>query len=73
MNSASSQVLMALAIAALSSWLRDEPAPNSGSSMPMLTALGSRCCWRMKSRSEPGSPPPGGHASRREVAGEYSG
>src|SRR3984893_2910786 len=41
--------------------------------MPNSISSGSRCCLRMKARSDPGGPPVGGQASRRAINGEDRG
>ena len=41
----------------------------SGVRIPYSTLRGSRCCARMKARSEPGGPPFGGQESARLIAG----
>jgi hypothetical protein len=64
---------MAVQKAAAASWLRAMLAFSSGSRTPKATLFASRCCASMKSTSDPGSPPPGGHASRRHVFGANRG
>ena len=46
---------------------------SSTCKMPNSTSSGSRCCFCMKARSEPGGPPVGGQASRRAIKGEERG
>ena len=53
--------------------LAEMPPFHACARMPNSTSSGSRCCLRMKARSDPGTPPVGGQASRRAISGEERG
>ena len=73
-QSASCHSLMARWIAAPNSRFCCEKMKRSSTCrMPNSTSSGSRCCLRMKARSDPGGPPVGGQASRRAISGEERG
>jgi len=73
-HSATCQSLCAVASASAKPILRSLPTlPNSGMRIPLMMLNGSRCCSRIKSRSDPGGPPDGGQASRRQINGAERG
>ena len=60
LSAAICQSLMAVASAALRSWLRRPCPVLSGHSTPSATLFGSRCCFCMNDSDEPCEPPSGG-------------